>query len=116
MPYSFTKIEKDKTMTIGLVFSFLILFYFISFWVIVAVAKSFLYANTAYYKFQGLNFGESFIVLGVAAVLGYGHWSYATSNLIMKILGVLKAEALNPKDKYHQMLQNIVEEVAVATG
>lgn len=116
MPYSFTTIEKDKTTTIGFVFSFLILFYFVAFWLIVALGRSYLYSNDRTFVFQSLDLGQSVVVLGIALIIGYGHWSYATSNLITKILGVLKAESLNPKDTYHQQLQNIVEEVSVATG
>ena len=116
MQYSFTKIEKDKTVTIGFVFSFLILFYFAASWLIVALGKSYVYSNDRTFVFQSLNLGQSVIVLGIALVIGYGHWSYATSNLIAKILGVLRAESLNPKDTYHQRLQNIVDEVSVVTG
>ncbi len=49
-------------------------------------------------------------------MIGYTHWAYTTGNLITKILGVLGAEKLNTKDKYHQMFSNIVDEVSVATG
>ena len=116
MPYSFTQIEKDKTNIIGLVFSFLIFFYFSTFWLVIALGRSFLYSPHGTFTFRGLGLGQSMLVFGMAAIVGYAHWSYTTSNLIFKILGVLKAEALNPKDTYHQRLKNIVEEVSVATG
>ena len=116
MPYSFTQIEKDKTATIGLVFSFLILVYFFVFWLMAALGKSYLYSDSRTFIFQPLDPGQSIVVLGIAIVIGYGHWGYATSNLVAKILGVLKAEPLNPKDTYHQQIRNIIEEVSVATG
>ena len=113
MPYSFTKIEEDKTKTIGLVFSFLILLYFIVFWLIVALCKNFMHFKydlfEQKYAFYMMGLSESLIALCLAVVIGYVHWRYTVSNLIPKILGVLKAEKLNPKDTYHQMFQNIGE-------
>lgn len=121
MPYSFTKIEEDKTRTIGFVFFFLILFYFVSFWLIAVLAKNFfIYYQTDIYadsfRFSALNIPQTLVILGVAMMIGYVHWGYTTANLTVKILGVLKAEGLNPRDTYHQMFRNIVDEVSVATG
>lgn len=120
MPYSFTKIEKDKTKTIGFVFFFLILFYFVSLWVITTVVKTFIgiqmQMQETTFHFSFLSLPQILIILGSAMIVGYVHWNYTTSNLIIKILGVLKAEKLTPNDIYHQMFENIVEEVSVATG
>jgi len=119
MPYSFTQIEEDKTRTISFVFSALILFYFVTFWLIAALVKSYYGSqgtSTGTLQFSVLNFPQTLITIGVAAAFGYAHWTYTTANLIPKIIGVLKAEKLNPKDTYHQKFQNIVEEVSVATG
>ena len=120
MPYSFTQIEEDKSKTIRLVFFSLISFYFISFWLIASVVKGYIGYESALvkeaFRFSALNFPQTLIALSCAAAFGYGHWQYTTRNLIHKILGVLNAEKLNPNDSYHQMLQNIVDEVSVATG
>ncbi|HLF18031.1 MAG TPA: zinc metalloprotease HtpX [Candidatus Omnitrophota bacterium] len=122
MPYSFTQIEEDKTRTIGFVFSFLILFYFLAFWgIAMVVANAIAYSEIPTYEQQSfvfffLDFPTTLIILAIACVVGYGHWSYTTSNLIKKMLGVLGAEKLNEKDTYHQMFRNILDEVSVATG
>jgi len=120
MPYSFTQIEEDKSKTIGLVFFSLIIFYFLSLWFIAVIVKSYFgyqsLSGRGSFHFSALNFPQTFITLGFAVVIGYSHWQYTTLNLITKMLGVLNAERLNPNDTYHQMLQNIVEEVSVATG
>lgn len=120
MPYSFTKIEEDKTKTINFVYAFLILVYFVVFWLIAFITVNFLNYQSdshAYYShFTVLRFSHTVIILGFALMFGYVHWRYTTSNLVKKILGVLSAERLNPKDRYHQMFANIVEEVSVATG
>jgi len=120
MPYSFTKIEEDKTKTIGFVFSFLIFIYFSVFWLIAVLIMNYVSYETdpqAYsFTFLVLKFSHTLIILGFALAIGYAHWAYTTAGLIPKILGVLKAEPLNSKDRYHQMFKNIVEEVSVATG
>jgi len=118
MPYSFTQIEKDKTQTIGFVFSFLIVIYFVVFWVIalLVINGSDYYLNEHRYAFHWLTVKQSLFVFMTAVILGYGHWSYSTTDLIRKMLAVLHAEPLNPKDTYHQKFQNIIDEVSIATG
>ncbi len=121
MPYSFTKIEEDKSKVIGGVFVFLIAFYFLGAWITYFVAKvsvlgqqssSYLYAKETF----TVSLSETLAVLGVAFIAGIIHWTAATHNLISRICRVLRAEPLNPQDTYHQMLQNIIDEVSVATG
>ena len=122
MPYSFTQIEEDKTRTIALVFSFLIGFYFIAFFLIATVVVNVARYNNLPYDRLGsfsphfLGFTDTLMVLGVALVVGYAHWYITTHNLIKKILGVLGAEKLKDNDSYHQMFRNIIDEVSVATG
>ncbi len=120
MPYSFTQIEEDKTKTIRFVFFFLILVYFAVFWLIAVIALNALdYEANPYvfrFRFAVLDLPHILIILGLAFMIGYAHWGFTTAGLVTRILGVLKAEALNPKDTYHQMFRNIVEEVSVATG
>ncbi|MCK5014547.1 MAG: M48 family metalloprotease [Candidatus Omnitrophica bacterium] len=120
MPYSFTKIEEDKTKTISFVFFFLIFVYFAAFWLIAVLSVNFFNYQASprafTFHFTVLKFSQTLIIFGFAFIIGFVHWNWTTANLIVKILGVLKAEKLNPKDRYHQMFQNIVDEVSVATG
>ena len=119
MPYSFTQIEKDKTRTIGFVFFFLIAFYFGVFWLVALLIKAFIiYQYTSYEQtsFSGLTIHDSLIIFALAILVGYVHWTCTVSGLVEKISGVLRAEPLNPGDHYHQRLQNIINEVSVATG
>lgn len=118
MPYSFTKIEKDKSKIIGFVFFFLIGIYFVCFWSITTFVKNYFafQENSRGYSFISLDIFESLGILMVAAFIGAGHWLYTTSNIIPRISSILKVEPPNKKDQYHQMFLNIVEEVSVATG
>ncbi len=121
MPYSFTKIEEDKTMTIGLVFFFLIIFYFVVFWLIALLAKNFLFATAAKMALRDpglrlLNGYDTLMVIGAALIVGWMHWTYTTFNLLPRAINALRARPLDTNDTYHQMLANIIEEVSVATG
>lgn len=120
MPYSFTKIEEDKTKTIRFVFFFLIAFYFFTFWAIALVIKNYaLFQDTSaryHASFSWLGLRDTVYLLLLSAAVGYCHWQYTVTGLINKVLRVLKAEPLNPKDSYHTMFRNIIDEVSVATG
>lgn len=122
MPYSFTQIEEDKTKVIGFVFGFLVLFYFLAASLIYFVTKFFWILEESYdydsfhRPMELLSPVEFLIMLSVAALIGFIHWSISTHRLIPKILNVLGAEPINPKDTYHQIFQNIIDEVSVATG
>jgi len=138
MSYSFIKIEQDKSILIKWVFIGLILFYFIAAWVAVLILK-FLYATAilfwiliaaledADFNLMGdvfllylnhLSLGkiESVLVVCFAVVSGIAHWHLTVNNLVNRLLSILGAEPINPQDSYHQMFQNIVHEVSVATG
>lgn len=121
MPYSFTKIEEDKTKTIGLVLFFLITLYFVVFWLIALLAQNFLFTTASEMALRGstlrsLSGHDTLRVLGVALIIGWLHWTYTTSNLLPRAINALKARPLDKNDTYHQMLANIIEEVSVATG
>lgn len=121
MPYSFIKIEEDKTKTIGLVLFFLITLYFVIFWLIALLAQNFLFTTSSEMALRGstlrpLSGRDTLMVLGAAFFIGWLHWTYTTSNLLPRAINALKARPLDKNDTYHQMLANIIEEVSVATG
>lgn len=120
MPYSFVKIEEDKTRVIGFVFFFLILFYFISIWVIVVLVRNFyqqfIVPTDPPAPFLLLNPRDSLKIIAIALCVAFFHWQYSITGLMEKILRVLKTEDLKEADTYHQMFRNIIGEVSVATG
>jgi len=56
------------------------------------------------------------MILGGAAFVGLIYWFTTTANLVPKILLRVAAQDLDPEDSYHQMFQNIIKEVSIATG
>ncbi len=120
MPYSFTQIEKDKSATIGFVFLFLILFYFVvavvlyvSFKYYFLVQDSDRYDALAQFSTSG---AEITGVLIVALIVGGLHFLISIQGMVSKILAALRAKPLDSRDTYHIMFRNILDEVSVATG
>ena len=117
MPFSFIDIEEKKTRVIGFLFLFIILFYFVTAYLLLIV-----FENTAFYAYQehaGLRvppFDHTLIAFVVAFFIGIVHWSISTSNIIEKICLSVGAVPIDEKDAYHQYLKNIVDEVSVAIG
>lgn len=119
MPYSFTKIEEDKTRTIGFVFLFLIIFYFVSFLFIYWATKVTFYllqTDRMYQPMASISLREGLVIFVSAFVVGMGHWFFTSIGMLKKMLRALDAQPLNLEDKYHRQFKNIIDEVVVATG
>ena len=126
MPYSFTQIEKDKSKVIGFVFVFLILLYFFTAWVIYftvkfcllwdSLLKEWAYSLTVNPIAGRISIEETLLIFLIAAFIGLVHWFVTTTNLVPKILRSVGAQEIDSQDSYHQMFQNIIEEVSIATG
>jgi len=126
MPYSFTQIEKDKSKVIGFVFAFLISLYFLTAWVIYFAVKFYVlldslqeewaYSSTVNPLADLISIEETLLIFLIATFCGFIHWFVIITNLVPKILRSVGAQELDPKDSYHQMFQNIIEEVSIATG
>ena len=122
MPYSFTQIERDKSKVILWVFVFVIFIYFASFWLVSTVIFNYIhyhdlrYPDSPPFQFSWLGAKETLNTFFAAVMVGFFHWLYTISNLIPKILKVLEVQPLDKTDTFHQRLQNVVDEVSVATG
>lgn len=119
MPYSFVEIEKEKTWVIKAVFIFLIVFYFLAaelLWIVTRFFFEFSEAFTISGHTLFFSLKECLIVFAVAFAVASLHWYYSTRNMIAGVTGMLNAVPPDPKDNYHKMFKNIVDEVSVATG
>lgn len=123
MPYSFFEIERQKNWIIWFLFAFLITLYFLSFLACWLIVKNIWFLWSAdsreeftEFHFHFLIFKEIFLIFIIAFVVGITHWSISQNNVIEKILSLLRSEPLDPQDKYHCILKNIVEEASVACG
>lgn len=120
MPFSFIEIEQQRTRKIIFLFIFLVLFYFLSALLIIVAFKIGYFFESESQIRSGFNLWPSLptalVTLTIALLIAIIHWSYSVQNLMEKMLTYLNAQPLDPKDSYHQRLQNIVDEVSVATG
>ena len=117
MPYSFVEIEKEKTWVITIVFAFLMVFYFLAAELLWIVTRLFFNFPSSFTGPAGLfSPGEFVIVFAVALMIASLHWYYSTKNMISDVTILLDARPPDPKDTYHKMLLNVVDEVSVATG
>ncbi len=130
MPFSFIEIEEGKKRVVFFIFAFLVLFYFVGFWILSVTARILfeifgvnLHA-TAVFQGNQISFKHFFlltptalsIIFFMALASGFLHWHFSTSKMRENILTLLKAQPPDKDDKYHRRLQNIVDEVSVATG
>lgn len=116
MPFSFIEIEQKKTKVIGLLFIFIILFYFLTAYVVLLILENSSLFDSSRGGFRLPPIEHVLVVIVIAFFLGLLHWSISTSNLIEKISIAVGAAPADKKDSYHHVLQNIVDEVSVAIG
>lgn len=129
MPYSFTKIEQEKSRVIVFVQVFLIVLYFLMTTAFFVLARMMFYSWISIDEPRGtlapypvhvhikwLSFFDMLFIMGFSVLAAMFHWSIATRNLVTRVLDVLRAR-LPDKDNFrHQQFLNIVEELSVATG
>ncbi len=116
MPFSFIEIEERKSRIIGFVFVFILLFYFLTAYLLLFVLINTLLSSPDKTGFVVPSLDQALIAFGIALFVALFHWMSSTSNLIEKISLSVGAVPAEPKDVYHQYFKNIVDEVSVAIG
>lgn len=118
MPFSFLDIETRKTRRIILLFLTLLCFYFIGAILIYSVIRlEFPVDYIDGIPLENLyTLPIMFKIFAAAFLVALIHWAYSTINMVPKIISVIGAKPLDPEDKYHLMLKNIMDEVSTATG
>lgn len=121
MPYSFTQIEKDKSQLIYVTGIMLVIFYFVSIWIV----ANLVYNNPAFSSrltvgevipYQWLPPAWTIFILISSAALAAIHLLVTLSGLVPRILRIMAAQPLDLNDDYQRMFRNILDEVSVATG
>ncbi|MGQ9465794.1 MAG: M48 family metalloprotease [bacterium] len=119
VPKTFWQIEKEKNLNISVIFLFLVLLYFVSFFCLWTIIKLFFHLRMTLENphLQFRLFGaDSIIILIIAFILGFGHWFYTNSRAVDKILKLLNARTPDKNDRYHYVFTNVIEEMCVASG
>jgi len=119
MSLTFVDIEQRKNRSIWLLAVVVILFYFLTGYLILIVLR---FSCRTVFNPHSLSSlllpspRETIYMVLSAAIIGLGHWYFSTRNLFEKIAQLIGAEHADPSDAYHQLYTNIVDEVVVATG
>ena len=118
MPFSFIEIEERKKRVIFFLFLFLIFFYFLSFWFLTITARFALFSVSMTSLRQAFYLTPKYIftILGIALLAAIFHWLTAVADSTEWLLRILKALPPDKEDAYHKRLQNIIDEISVATG
>ena len=116
---TFWDIEKQRTWRIYVLFVFLVALYFISVFIITSIAKfalylrQSLYASTTEFHLFG---ADTFYIMIIAFGATMMHWYYSNRHVVLKILGLLNAHPPDKHDKYHNVFNNVVDEITTAAG
>ncbi len=115
----FWDIEKEKKNRIYVLFAVLLVIYFIPFYFIWLIVKTLFYVkaqgNAALAPFSWFGF-DTVLVLIIAAVLTSMHWYLSQRNLVSRVTRLVNARIPDPRDQYHNVFTNIVDELATAAG
>ncbi|MFB3895125.1 MAG: M48 family metalloprotease [bacterium] len=119
MPFTHLDIKEQRTRKTVFLFLLLFGFYFIGFFIL-TVCIQFIFAiytiesrETAFqYRILPLFFWSFIFAIGVAVI----HWLFSVSGGMNRIISSLKAQPLDASDRYHHRMQNIIDELKLATG
>lgn len=118
MSFTFVDIEQRKKRVIIFLFLFLSGFYFLGAWLIYMTVRGFFMLKSAYGRISLFSVPASHLwsIFAVSFIAGGLQWYDSAIHGTRKILRRFKADAPDPDDVYHRRLDNIVQEVRVATG
>ena len=111
-------IEREKRWRVWLLFALLVGMVFVAAWVACFIVTfslflSFPVVDTFTWVFTLKGIG---LILGVALAGSLLYWFSSRLGARARLLRAMHCEPLDPGDRYHQRLANIVEEMRIATG
>lgn len=111
-------IEREKRWRIWLLFALLLVLVFASVWVLCLIVTAAFYVSfpvvdTVSWVFTLRGAG---LILGVSAAASLLYWFSAQLGAKERLLRAMHCEPLDPGDRYHHRLANVVEEMRIATG
>ena len=116
MPFSFLDIETKTSRRVILLFITLVVFYFISAVLIYSSVRFGFMLDITEVSPGAYSAATMFKIFVAALFVAFVHWFFSTMNMIPRLLSVIGAKPIDPEDRYHLLLRNVIEEVSVATG
>jgi Zn-dependent protease with chaperone function/Zn-finger nucleic acid-binding protein len=112
------EVEREKRWRIWLLFGLLVALAFVTAWVgclVVTVVLYFAFPEPAVVTWLFTPAGVA-IVLGVSLVVALLYWGLAQVGARGRLMTAMHCMPLDPGDRYHERLANIVEEMRLASG
>ena len=112
------EVEREKRWRVWLLFGLLVALAFVTAWVgclVVTVILYFAYPEPVIVTWLFTPVGIA-IVLGVSLVVALLYWGLAQIGARGRLMTAMHCRPLDPGDRYHARLANIVEEMRLATG
>lgn len=119
MPFSFIEIEQKKGRIIDFLFAFVLVFYFLTAYLVLLVLKITLlpwFGDVGRSFFSLPTISQTLGAFAASFAIALIHWWFSTNNLIERLTTVIDASPIDEKDEYHLYFKKIVEEVSVAIG
>jgi len=112
------EVEREKRWRIWVLFGLLLALAFVTAWVaclIVSILAYFAFPEPVVVAWLFTLRGV-LVVLGGALVFSLLYWGFAQLGARGRLIAALHCRPLDPGDRYHERLANIVEEMRIATG
>lgn len=112
------EIEREKRWRIWLLFGLLLAMVFAAAWVVCLIVSLCLFIAFPLYDSYSwiLTLRGTGLVLAVAALAAMLYWFAARVGARGRLIRAMHCRPLDPSDRYHQRLANVVEEMRIATG
>lgn len=112
------EIERDKRWRVWLLFALLLGLVFLGAWVVCLIVSIGLYVSFPVVDTVSWVFRPQWIavILAVSAAVALLYWFAAQLDARVRLLRAMHCSPLDPGDRYHHRLANIVEEMRLATG
>jgi heat shock protein HtpX len=115
---TFYQLQAKHRARSATIFALLIGYYFLGFLVLASFAKLLLYFYLLRPLFSGPLLSGSAVlrILGIALAAAVLHWLACVAGGVSRILRSLGAQALDTRDRYHQRLRDVVDEIRISAG
>lgn len=116
---TFWDIERQRTWRIYILFGVLTLFYFVTVFIVALAFKAAIFfrdsLHTPHMRFQAITPDLLYVAI-VAVVAAMIHWYYSNRNVVSKVLALMRAQHPDRRDRYHNVYNNVVDEISAAAG
>jgi heat shock protein HtpX len=116
LPPSFREIQSRRRRASRILFTLLVLFYFAAFQLLWLTFKTFFLLQFVILHRSWLTWRDLAMVGSISVVAAALHWWGAMWGGTERILEALGARRLDPDDRLHRQLENVVREMEIAAG